>query len=297
MSKSLERIDAPLAAKLWVIAVLLVLLFFFILTSASYLKIDALAIWILSCIAILYRSRREMNYLSISGKTKVVIFGVFICIFSFLNIPIGFGNPPYSIGDFSIFLSGLGLVIFGLLGYGSFLLPVCFPLIAVLGFQGYELFLRHQEWLAAPLVPPTVALTLLLLNLAGISAHSSSNVIMFTSKFGDPIQLAIVADCTGIWSLGTFTVAMLIVLSSFPQAISKKGALILLIGYVGTYAANILRVFFISLSGYFYGPRGVIESAHVHIGWIIFSTWMIIFWYIFFTRQLKLFSNRNKNEY
>jgi exosortase/archaeosortase family protein len=178
------------------------------------------------------------------------------------------------------------LIIFGLLGFSSFLLPVSFPLIAVLGFQSYELFLRHQEWIAAPLIPPTVTITLLLLNLAGVAAHSSSNVIMFTSKFGEPIQLAIVADCTGIWSLGTFTVAALIVLSSFPQAISKKGALLLIIGYIGTYAANIMRVFFISLSGYLYGPSGVIESAHVHIGWIIFSIWMVIFWYIFFTRYL-----------
>jgi exosortase/archaeosortase family protein len=295
MEFKLGKIDAHIAAKLWVAGTLLVLTAFFIFTSASYLKIDAIGIWILSGIAILYRSRKEISLLSTRNRIRVVVMGIFVCIFSFINIPIGFGNPPYSIGDFSIFLSGLGLVFFGFFGFKSLLLPVSFPLIAVLGFQSYELFLRHQEWLASPLVPPTIAITLFLLNLVGINAYSHSNIISFSSKSGVPIQLAIVADCTGIWSLGTFTIATLIVLTSFPQAISRKGALLIFIGYIGTYVANIVRVFMISLSGYFYGPAGVIERAHIHIGWVIFSTWMIIFWYYFFTQYLG-FSLLGKNE-
>ena len=63
-------------------------------------------------------------------------------------------------------------------------------------------------------------------------------------------------------------------------------ALLILVGYIGTYASNIGRIAIISLSGYIYGPEGVIEQVHVHTGWILFSLWMVIFWYYFFTRHL-----------
>jgi exosortase/archaeosortase family protein len=125
-----------------------------------------------------------------------------------------------------------------------------------------------------------------MLNLFGIKAVSDQNFISFLSRAGDPIYLAIVSDCTGIWSLGTFTVSVIIVLSSFPKSITKKGIFLIGIGYLGTFCANIIRILIISLSGYFYGPTGVIEQVHVHIGWIVFSAWLVIFWYYYFTRQI-----------
>jgi exosortase/archaeosortase family protein len=110
------------------------------------------------------------------------------------------------------------------------------------------------------------------------------------------IYLSIVSDCTGIWSLGTFTVATIVVLSSFPESISKRSLGLIAIGYIGTFCANILRILLIALSGYIYGPKGVIEEMHVHIGWICFSIWMIIFWYYFFTRQLGISFFKKKED-
>ena len=89
-----------------------------------------------------------------------------------------------------------------------------------------------------------------------------------------------------LWSLGTFTIAAIIVLIGFPQALSRKGFVYILIGYMGTVIANILRIYIISLSGYIYGPSGVIEHVHIYIGWVIFAIWMVVFWYFFFTRYL-----------
>ena len=103
------------------------------------------------------------------------------------------------------------------------------------------------------------------------------------SQTGDPISLRIIGECTGIVSLGTFTIALIIVLSSFPHSLTRKSLGLIAIGYIGTYCANIGRIILISLSGYFFGPTGVIEQVHIHIGWILFSLWMIIFWYYYFT--------------
>jgi exosortase/archaeosortase family protein len=252
------------------------------------MKIDAISIWILTCLVIFYLSKKDVKYLTQRRRAMVIIAGVLICFISFLRIPLGLGHPSYSIGDFSIFLSGLGLIIFGFLGIESFIPPVLIPLVAVVGYQVYDLFIRHLDWLTAPLVPLIVFLDVALLHLSGIPAVSHGTIISFISQSGAPIYLEIGGDCTGIWSLGTFTIAAIIVLIGFPQAISRKGGYFIFIGYLGTVIANILRIYVISLSGYFYGPAGVMEHVHIYIGWMIFSVWMIIFWYFFFTRYLKI---------
>jgi exosortase/archaeosortase family protein len=129
---------------------------------------------------------------------------------------------------------------------------------------------------------------MVLISFIGIPAETSQNLIHFISKTGDPIYLLITPECTGIWSLGTFTIITLLVLFSFPKAFSKGGLFLIFIGYVGTYAGNILRIGAIAYSGYLFGPTGAIEKTHLHFGWIFFLSWMILFWYIFFNKFLHL---------
>ena len=281
-----NNINPQKAAKIWVIITICILAFYFLSTSLSYSKVDAISIWILTCISMMYLSYKPQKMLDKKNQITVILAGIGICIFSFLNIPLGLGNPPFSIGEFSLLLAGVSIIIFGFFAFKTLLLPLLFPIIAVLGFELYELFIRHEDWLIAPLIPPTISLTTGLIRLMGIEPDVHGNIISFLSMSGETIRLAVVSDCTGIWSLGTFTVASIIVLSTFPEAISKRGALLILVGYIGTYASNIGRIAIISLSGYLYGPEGVIEQVHVHTGWILFTFWMVVFWYYFFTRHL-----------
>jgi len=274
------------AAKIWVILAIAVLAIFFLVSSLTYSKVDAISIWILTCISMIYFSKKTQKYLEKRNQIIVVLAGIGVCIFSFLNIPLGLGNPPFSIGEFSLLLSGISIVVFGLLAFRTLIVPLLFPILAVLGFEFYELFIRNEDWLIAPLIPPTITLTTGIIRMMGIDADVNGNIISFLSISGETVRLAVVSDCTGIWSLGTFTVAAIIVLATFPEAISRKGGLLLLIGYIGTYASNIGRIAIISLSGYIYGPGGVIEQVHIHTGWILFTIWMVVFWYYFFTRHL-----------
>lgn len=282
------NMDPGTVAKGWFLVAAVCLILFSLTTPASYFKIDILSIWFLSCIGILYISRKAGDLLGRAERLWVTIAGLGLIVFSFLNIPLGFGNPPYSVGDFSILLSGIGIFTFALLGYRVFLLPVSFPAIVVIGFQLWELLIRHQDWISAPLIPPVVFFSVLILNLTGVVVQSNDNLISFISTTGDTITLAVVSDCAGIWSLGTFTAATAIVLWSFPEGRTRKGMAYIAVGYLGTYAANIIRVTVIAYFGYLFGPAGVIEEAHIHVGWIIFTIWMILFWYVFFTRRLGL---------
>jgi len=282
----IKNISPQTLAIVWIITVFIGLLLYFVFSAMSYFKVDALSIWVFSCIIIFYQSRKPIKELSSEWGRNVIILGLIICAFSFLNIPLGFGNPPYSIGDFSIFLSGAGLVLFGLYRIRSYLIPVAIPFIAVIGFQLYELFLVHEQTLSAPLLPFTIFLTSIILSILGIPAVINGDIVYFMSKTGDPIYLQVTPECTGIWSLGTFTIMAILVLATFPEGLTKRGLLLIGIGYLGTYIGNALRIGAISMSGYLYGPTGVIENTHLHFGWIFFLCWMTIFWYYFFTRHL-----------
>ena len=284
----LPEISPYVLAILWIIVVALSLAFFFIFTRMSYFKIDALSIWIFSCLILFYQSQKEVDRLTPVQQRSIILLGIGLSIFSFLNIPLGFGNPPYSIGDFSILLSGIGLIIIGLYNIRSYIVAIAVPAIAVIGFQLYELFLVNEQTLSAPLLPFTVYFSNALIQILGIPAISKSNLITITSTTGDKINLLVTPECTGIWSLGTFAIIVLMVLLSFPEAITKKGILLIAIGFIGTYIGNILRIGAIAMSGYFYGPTGAIENTHLHFGWIFFLCWMIVFWYYFFTRFLSV---------
>lgn len=284
----ISKISPHLLAFIWIIIVAISLAFFFIFTKMSYFKVDALVIWICSCLILIYQSRKEVTHLTPRDRYCVILLGAGLIILSFVNIPLGFGNPPYSIGDFSILLSGIGLVIIGLNNIRSYVIAIAVPAIAVIGFQIYDLFLVHEQTLSAPLLPFTVFFSNALIQFLGIPVMSRSDLMIISSTTGDKISLLITPECTGIWSLGTFAIIVLMVLLSFPEAMTKKGFLLIAIGFIGTYVGNILRIGAIAMSGYLYGPTGAIENTHLHFGWIIFLCWMTVFWYYFFTRFLKI---------
>ena len=278
--------DPYTIAKCWTGFSLVTLGLFVVFLPPAYFELDALGIWVLTSLGILYFSRKKMDPLLPRERVWTVTAGAGLVALSFISIPLRLTHPPYSIGEYSLLLSGIGLVVFGLFSFRSLLVPVALPSVAVIGFSGYELFLRNQEWITAPLVPVTTTLSVGVLNFIGINSVVKDNIFTFLSQGGSPITLTIVSDCSGIMSIGTFTIAVIIVLANFPQSISKGTMGWIFVGYLGTYGANILRIVLIALSGYYFGPVGVIEKVHVNIGWIVFSLWMIVFWYYFFSRQV-----------
>ena len=222
-----EPLDAYGVVKIWCAFVILSLAVFLFFVGKTYYTFDAFGIWILSCIALIYLSRKKIEYLDEKQKLIVVVTGFFICGLSFVSIPLGISRPPYSIGEYSVLLSGIGLILFGLLKMRSLIFPVLIPCIAILGYDLYHLFLTYIDELTEPLIPFTVSLTTTVLQGIGIQTITNSNIITFLSQNGEPISLAIVGECTGIVSLGTFTIALIIVLIAFPQSITRKSMVLI----------------------------------------------------------------------
>lgn len=282
-------------ATYWFITTLVALLAWFVYFPKSLLSHMVLFIWVISGIVVLYRARKversrmpdfQRIFFLIIG-TLIIILSFINQIFNFINIQFIFWNPPYSIGEFAVLVSGLTIIFFTILGYRPLMLPASFPLITLFVYQVFDLFQENIEWIASPLLGPTTWLSVKVLNLLGINASISSDyVINFLTREGQMMNIPIVIDCTGIWSLGAFTASVLLVAMVFPRIFSRKGPLFIAIGYIGTYAANIIRVTIICFSAYLYGYSGATIMTHIHAGWIAFSIWMFIFWYFFFSRYL-----------
>ena len=279
--------DIYKVAKIWFLGVMILLFAWFIIFPKGLVSHMVLFIWIISGIAVLYRAKNSKSEgLSQKYRPFILLLGFFVCVFSFISVPMGFGNPPYSIAEFSIFLSGITLILFAYLEFKPLLLPSGFPLLTILGFQVYEIFKKNVEWIAEPMIAPTVNLTVLALNILGIDTHSEMNTIVLISRDGMIMNIPVVIDCTGIWSLGAFTASIVLVGIVLPNVFSKKGAPFILFGYIGTYLANILRVTLICISVYLYGYSGTTQLVHIHAGWIAFTICMVSFRCAFSSRDL-----------
>jgi hypothetical protein len=58
--------------------------------------------WLMNIESTTLLSRREVAHFPDRERILVIVMGILLALFSFVNIPIGFGNPPYSIGDADI---------------------------------------------------------------------------------------------------------------------------------------------------------------------------------------------------
>lgn len=267
----------------WFAGIILVSTLFMVYTGINWLSPMVILLWIASAVIIL--KKIEIKKEEKEKRYRIILFllGFGVLVFSVVNIPLGFGNPPFTVGDLAITLSGFTIIFLAYFGYYSIILPASLPLMAILGFQIYDLFHDNIEVIATPLIPLTTACTVLSFQLLGVNVDSQANIITIMTKNGDPLSLSIVADCSGIYSLGAFGVVALLALITYRRVNLREG-LVLSVGFIGTYVFNLLRVILISFVAYYYGWSDKAESAHTHIGWILFGIWMFIFWYFIYPK-------------
>jgi exosortase/archaeosortase family protein len=276
----------------WFIAITILAVGGFIFFEKSLVSDIVIFILIISGIATLYIAKKTKEPKTLKKRDQYIwiILGLLVCAFSFVNLFMGprfFFNSPFSLGSYGMLLSGLSIILFALLRYKELLIPSALPAVVMFFGQIYDRNRNIVDVIAAPLLGPTTGLVVFVLNVIGIKATETPGyIIEFLSQNGSLIRIQIIIDCTGIWSLSAFTASLIIVSVAIPHLFSKKNAPYIALGYIGTYAANILRVVAICASSYLYGYSGNTIATHEHAGWIAFSGWMLIFWYLFFSRRL-----------
>ncbi|MFC2162146.1 archaeosortase/exosortase family protein [Candidatus Altiarchaeota archaeon] len=267
----------------WSAIIACLLITAFIVTPISFMAHYFFLIWALTVICVFYRMRVARGEV-MPGivRYSFIICGLASCVLSFASIPAGIGKAPYSLDDFTLLLAGASLIYFAGKGISSASLPQLMPILVV---TGYQLLGNTPGELAGFLIQPTVTLLTAILSLLGLGPQVTGNIIAYDSIGGELVRMSIVGDCTGIWSLIAYGISAATIVMLF-QGIRPQGFAVMLIGFPVTYAVNIARVTVLFLGGYYFGNTIVTQAIHIHIGWIVFSIWMFVFWYSFFRRGL-----------
>jgi exosortase/archaeosortase family protein len=116
------------------------------------------------------------------------------------------------------------------------------------------------------------------LNVIGIHASSSGNVVQMYFQDGSPQALGISAYCAGLYSFSIFLAAFFSFVLVFERLPTKTLAIVLALGIIIAYLGNLLRMVIIGIVGYYKGLDALLW-AHENVGWMIFLAWSALFWY------------------
>ncbi len=175
---------------------------------------------------------------------------------------------------------------FVLMFVGALVLILVLPLLlARLYYQDWERSVDIYSWVA--LAPETAAV----LNLLGVPANvhaiaGTAPGLTFTTKSGIDITVVITTACSGIYSFGIFASAFVAFVVTEYERFRPKVLLLLGLGFLTSYVANILRMVLIVLFGVYGDSEAAsvqnLLVAHSNLGWIIFLAWIALFWGIVF---------------
>jgi len=260
--------------QVWAAAVMLCLIssLVFLHVGMSYFPF----VWMAVIVIIAYKAKKQpAQGLSLRMKSLWALFGVVLC-------SMALSLPEFRMPEITLILSGLSVILFALLDYRSLIIPAAIPATVSLGSR----FIRPMlEELITPLVQLTFIIVSSIFGLfVPIQIHGV--IISFAAVNGAVMNIGIDNSCSGIWSLGAFTLAMMLVLIIFPH-ITGKWLKYFGVGFAVTYALNILRILLVCAVGYYTGNYDTVMFAHTHIGWILFTIWMIVFWYFFIFNFMK----------
>jgi|SRR5205809_2902968 len=156
-------------------------------------------------------------------------------------------------------------------------------LVARAYYADFERSVDLYSWVA--LAPQTSAV----LTVLGIGnaihpvAGATAPGLAFTPQhMSNPVTVVITTACSGIYSFGIFASAFIaFTLTEFERPVGRVWILLAL-GLLTSYVANILRMVVIVLVGYYTDTAETdlqnMLIAHSYAGWLIFLGWIALFW-------------------
>jgi len=201
--------------------------------------------------------------------TAVLLFAV--AMFAYPLVPAGYERER----DFVLLFIGVLIAIL--------VLPL---LLARLYYQDFERSVDIYSWTA---LAPQTAWTL---NLLGVPAEvrafpwTTAPAVAFVTQGGTQLTVIITTSCSGIYSFGIFASAFVAFVLTEYERFEPRVFVLLGLGFLTSYVANILRMVMIVLFGvYSATPEASLQNmlvAHSNLGWIIFLGWITLFWAIVF---------------
>jgi exosortase/archaeosortase family protein len=120
-----------------------------------------------------------------------------------------------------------------------------------------------------------------LLTLMGYEAFSAGDMLHYRLENGDLARVSIAQGCSGIYSVAVFVAAFAAFVATEYNRLDRNVAMLLLLGVLTAYFANLFRMAIIVIVGHYHGMEAL-EWAHANAGWLIFLLWVGIFWSVIF---------------
>src|SRR5437867_468153 len=112
------------------------------------------------------------------------------------------------------------------------------------------------------------------------------------------VTIVITTSCSGIYSFGIFASAFLAFVLTEYERPSRKMWLLVGLGLLTAYVANVLRMVAVVLVGYYTDTTQTdlqnMLIAHSYAGWLIFMGWIALFWSLVF-RILPRYSTQDRD--
>jgi len=156
-------------------------------------------------------------------------------------------------------------------------------LLARAYYADFERSVDLYSWVA---LAPEASLVLSLLGVVNTvhSVSASTAPGLTFTPLHVPLQVTVVITtaCSGIYSFGIFASAFVAFVLTEYERLSPRVWLLLALGLITAYVANVLRMVIIILIGYYTDSAETdlqnMLVAHSYAGWLIFMGWIGLFW-------------------
>lgn len=215
------------------------------------------------------------------------ILGLIVAVGSFfvyyVLVLVFLGVAFYGGANYVVYLLGLFLFFFEF----SALKEVFAPLFLIVAATSSSFISVGLKPFLSPFANDFANIIVSVLRALGVNAQiyylSNTPIVAFSSLSGNVVSGAFVYECIGVYSALVFSIILIVILFEDPSGLKVKIAYSIA-GFLGTFALNIVRVTIIFLADYFYGVE-VGATIHYIVGYILFSTWLVFFFYIYSKRQ------------
>jgi len=189
----------------------------------------------------------------------------------------------YGVANYVVYLLGLFLIFFEFPTLKEAFTPF-FLIVAATSSSFISVWLKPY---LSPFTNDFAHIILSILRALGMNAnlnyYGGIPVLTLSSLSGKTVGGAFVYECIGVQSVLIFSIILILILFEDPSG-SKVKIVFSIVGLLGTFALNIVRVTIIFLTDYFYGTT-VGGTVHYVIGYALFSAWLAFFFYIYSKRQ------------
>jgi exosortase/archaeosortase family protein len=212
---------------------------------------------------------------SITKRSRSVEIAAGLVIITADYVFNAFRDSSVGIIDLIVIFLGTVVLVFGFRSLKKFWVPATYGIVLLLGYQIENLTPNYsalQNWLASVMASS--------MNVLGIGAHATGQYVLMSLQNGTPLLLSLEGSCTGLQGILAFGMLSTMALLDVKPRLSRI-APIFVLGFLGAFLINIVRLFVVFLTFEFFGVDAG-TAMHVYFGYLIFFLWVLVFWGVAF---------------